>query len=234
MKYFSFLIIILSFFFLQSPKCTEPEPPKPCPENMILIEDTFCIDKYEAYIEGHSPYEVPTGGVAVTAPNVVPQGYISGDIAQKACLAAGKRLCTINEWMRTCQGPYGYTYPYGNTYDPEACNVTRDEHPINSYWGNDPNKWDYAHMNDPGINQQPDTVDLTGSNPKCVTYEGAYDMHGNLHEWISDPAGTFKGGYYADGSINGKGCYYTTTAHSFTYHDYSTGFRCCAEKRVAD
>ena len=54
------------------------------------------------------------------------------------------------------------------------------------------------------------------------------DLHGNLHEWISDPDGTFKGGFYADASINGSGCSYTTTAHSMSYHDYSTGFRCCS------
>jgi sulfatase modifying factor 1 len=84
-------------------------------------------------------------------------------------------------------------------------------------------------MNDPGINQQPDTVDPAGANPECVTAEGIFDMHGNLHEWIADPDGTFKGGFYADGSINGPGCTYATTAHAFDYHDYSTGFRCCAD-----
>ena len=87
------------------------------------------------------------------------------------------------------------------------------------------------HMNDPGINQQPNTVDRTGSNPGCVSAEGIYDLHGNLHEWIDDPDGTFKGGFYADAELNGPGCTYTTTAHTFGYHDYSTGFRCCADPR---
>jgi hypothetical protein len=26
---------------------------------------------------------------------------------------------------------------------------------------------------------------------------------------------------------NGDGCFYKTTAHNTSYHDYSTGFRCC-------
>ena len=30
-------------------------------------------------------------------------------------------------------------------------------------------------------------------------------MVGNLHEWTSDPDGTFQGGYYLDTSINGEG-----------------------------
>ena len=40
-------------------------------------------------------------------------------------------------------------------------------------------------------------------------------------------SGTFRGGYYLDTHINGDGCDYRTTAHAPTYHDYSTGFRCC-------
>ena len=56
-------------------------------------------------------------------------------------------------------------------------------------------------------------------------------MMGNLHEWTSDPAGTFRGGFYVDTVINGDGCLYRTTAHDVSYHDYSTGFRCCADAR---
>lgn len=52
------------------------------------------------------------------------------------------------------------------------------------------------------------------------------------HEWISEvtPGGTgvFKGGFFVDAKINGPGCFYATTAHAQIYHDYSTGFRCCA------
>ena len=55
-----------------------------------------------------------------------------------------------------------------------------------------------------------------------------YDMVGNLHEWTAAKTGTFRGGYYLDTHKNGDGCSYRTVAHEFTYHDYSTGFRCCA------
>ena len=30
---------------------------------------------------------------------------------------------------------------------------------------------------------------------------------------------------------DGAGCLYATTAHAQSYHDYSTGFRCCADPR---
>ncbi len=56
-------------------------------------------------------------------------------------------------------------------------------------------------------------------------------MVGNLHEWIADSGGTFYGGYYQDVASlgHGAGCDYATVAHSASYHDYSTGFRCCAD-----
>ncbi len=215
---------------------TDPDPPVeagPCPAHMALVEPAgaaaFCIDRYEAALDGQSPYEVPTEGVAVVAPGQVPQGYISGVVAADACAAAGKRLCSLTEWMRACQGPEGTTWPYGDIYDAGACNDTRAGHPVVEYFGHGPDIWDSEHMNDPGINQQPDTVDPGGANPGCVSADGVYDLHGNLHEWIDDPNGTFKGGFYADAVINGPGCHYATTAHSVHHHDYSTGFRCCAE-----
>ena len=68
----------------------------------------------------------------------------------------------------------------------------------------------------------------TGAHAGCSNDYGVFDMVGNLHEWVDDPEGTFQGGYYLDTHQNGDGCSYRTVAHEFTYHDYSTGFRCCA------
>jgi len=197
----------------------------------MALAGTVCVDRWEAFLVDHSPYDAPTApGIASAAEGAVPQGYISGELAQASCEAAGKRLCTATEWMRACGGPDATTYPYGDVYDPDACNTSyAGDHPVCDYFGTCDGVWDTAHMNDPGINQQPGTEDASGTNPGCVTPEGIYDLHGNLHEWTSDPDGTFKGGFYADASINGAGCTYTTTAHDFTYHDYSTGFRCCQD-----
>ena len=66
-------------------------------------------------------------------------------------------------------------------------------------------------------------------NADCVSEDGAFDMMGNLHEWTADREGTFRGGYYMDTAINGNGCNYVTLAHDPSYHDYSIGFRCCAQ-----
>lgn len=198
-----------------------------CPPEMAEVED-FCIDRWEARLAGQSPYLVPVSGVAESVSGVVPQGYISGDVAAAACASAGKRLCSDAEWLRACRGPTTTTYPYGDTYVAGACNDTRAVHPVIEVFGPDAT-FSSAELNDPQLNQLADSVDPTGANAACVTAEGVFDMHGNLNEWTSDIGGTYRGGYYVEAVINGPGCLYANTAHSFVYHDYSTGFRCCAE-----
>jgi len=215
-------------------------PPGPCPAEMALVERDalrFCIDRWEASndtLDGAewSPYE-PVTGVDVIAraeAGVVPQAYISGDQAEAACLAAGKRLCSSEEWLLACRGPDDWTWPYEGVHIPGQCNDDYASHPVVDYYGtSDAWVWTYEAMNDPGINQQPGTVALTGSHPDCVSAFGVFDLVGNLHEWVADADGTFRGGFYVDVEINGPGCTYATTAHSRDYHDYSTGFRCCGE-----
>ena len=44
-------------------------------------------------------------------------------------------------------------------------------------------------------------------------------------------SGTFRGGYYRNKREAGPSCTYATDTHAPTYHDYSTGFRCCAEAK---
>ncbi len=217
---------------------TEPAGVGGCPSGMIPV-DTFCIDRYEAALllvhadlstEPWSPYHNPgTARVrAVSIPGAVPQGYISGDQAAAACAEAGKRLCTDTEWLRACQGPSGWTYPYGDTRQPGVCADARAVHPAVEYFGTS-DSWIWSELGNACINQVPDSLSVAGDHPGCVTVEGAYDMMGNLHEWTSDPTGTFRGGYYVDTVINGNGCLYRTTAHNIYHWDYSTGFRCCAD-----
>ena len=166
---------------------------------------------------------------AVPAVGVPPQGYISGDEAAVACTESDKRLCSSDEWLLACQGLAGRTYPYGDAHDPDACNDTYGGgHPVIDFFGHS-DVWDMTHMNDPGINQQAGTLAPGGSFDGCVTPEGVHDLHGNLHEWVVDAEGIFRGGFYADAVINGPGCTYRTTAHPTSYHDYSTGFRCCRD-----
>ena len=215
------------FVFTAQCRVTADTDDGPCLSGMAHLGD-FCIDRWEAHVTDHSPFMVPSEGVAKTLPGVIPQGYISGEVAEAACQAAGKRLCTSREWLRACRGPRWLVYPYGNTYVPAACNEGRAEHPVVELFGADAD-WSAGQMNDARINQQPNTLAPAGSHPVCMSVDGVFDLHGNLHEWVSDATGTFRGGFYVDATINGKGCTYRTTAHGRSYHDYSTGFRCCSE-----
>ncbi|MEO7091649.1 MAG: SUMF1/EgtB/PvdO family nonheme iron enzyme [Polyangiales bacterium] len=221
-----------------------------CPAGMVAVS-TFCVDRYEASIvvadasgkeTSWSPYYPPPSDGrkyrAVSLRNAVPQGYVSGEQSQAACASSGKRLCTNTEWLRACRGPSGFTYPYGNTRRDGVCNDARSLHPAVQCFGTGAS-WIYSELDYAGIGQQADTVDRTGENAGCVTTDGLYDMMGNLHEWIYDDpskygspvkAIDFRGGFYVDTKLNGEGCLYQTTAHTFGHWDYSTGFRCCADR----
>lgn len=233
--------------------CTDQDVPQPntgleeppgaggCPAGMVPIgQTTTCIDAWEAHLvevlddggtRPWSPYFNPDGARvrAVSAPGAVPQGYISGTQAAAACAEAGKRLCSRSEWETACRGPDDWTYPYGPDRRPGVCNDARSPHPAVEYFGTS-DDWIWSQLGHPCINQLPDSLAETGAHPGCVSVDGAYDLMGNLHEWIDDPGGTFKGGYYVDTVINGDGCLYTTTAHNVSHWDYSTGFRCCADR----
>jgi sulfatase modifying factor 1 len=215
-----------------------------CPGDMARVGDQFCVDRWEASLvqilpDGSehpwSPYHSPDGVVvrAASARGVVPQGHINQVQAARACRAAGKRLCSDTEWVSACRGPQNSIYPYGNTHEAGRCNEDHRRHPSVELFGHTrENIWDFVHQNHPLTNQLPGTLALTGAFRGCSNEYGVYDMVGNLHEWTATRAGTFRGGYYMDTHGCGEGCSYVTTAHNGGYHDFGTGFRCCAN--IAD
>ena len=214
-----------------------PSPPSPCPPEMALVaglRGKFCIDRWEGSIlaeDGteHSPYHAvgPRAVKAVSRSGVVPQAYISLGEADAACTRAGKRVCTTQQWIDACAGGqrHGRTFPYGVKEMPGACNTSRPIHPSSVVHGR--RREDSVSLNDPRLNQQPDTVARTGEFARCVTPEGVHDLHGNLLEWTRGDKPLLMGGHYLDGNQHGPGCTYVTDAHVAQYHDFSTGFRCC-------
>lgn len=228
-----------------------------CGKGMVPIGSAFCIDKYEAstviidkarrgkhkpkVLKAHSPYKGVEGEnvMAISEKGKVPQAHISRDQAELACVNAGKRLCSDDEWLQACKGKKPTQYPYGDAYTEGACN-DRGVSGFNLLFGPgnntppEPHMYNMENMNDPRLNQVKGSLAKSGAFAKCKNGYKVHDMVGNIHEWTAPTAGTFRGGYYLDTKINGEGCDYRTTAHERTYHDYSTGFRCCSGGKEQD
>jgi formylglycine-generating enzyme required for sulfatase activity len=148
-------------------------------------------------------------------------------MSARACANAGKRLCKPAEWQMACRGAQGRKFPYGSEYTPGVCNVLRESHPAQLLHLN-------ASINhtDPRLNLVEDAdgrlLRPTGGSPQCRSEwgsDGAYDMVGNLDEWVEEPSGEFMGGFYSRGTK--EGCDAAITAHPTSYYDYSLGVRCC-------
>lgn len=164
---------------------------------------------------------------AVVKPGVLPNGFVSGDAAAKACQNAGKRLCTQEEWVTACRGEKNRKHPYGDRYEQGRCNVFRESHPALVLHGNP----SINHL-DPRLlqvrsNGKPLLL-KTGESPDCRSEWGndaIFDMVGNLDEWVDDTKGRFSGGFFSRSTR--EGCDASVTAHPRAYYDYSLGVRCC-------
>ncbi|MCB9585343.1 MAG: SUMF1/EgtB/PvdO family nonheme iron enzyme [Polyangiaceae bacterium] len=222
-------------------------------------QPSFCVDRYEANLveaDGGAALAAsqrPARGVryrAVSVGGVKPQAYVNRMEASAACEASGKRLCKAREWYAACAGAGHTKYPYGNKFEKNRCNVDKG-HLLHKLFGNVNYTYD-AHYNSPKLNLEPGFLAKTGEYADCKSEVGAQDMMGNLHEWVADDVsaklrqelplekgdqwlgkrgmGVFMGGYFSSHGEHGTGCLYVTATHAPDYHDYSTGFRCCADR----
>ena len=128
-------------------------------------------------------------------------------------------MCTESEWIGACQGApaidddadgefaddmvEGTTYPYSDLHQPGRC-------------------WDGR----PPTGFRPV---YTGEMPGCVTSDGAYDMTGNVEEWVGDSpeSAVLLGGAY-DTTKDKARCYRRNDVYGAGYANRRTGFRCCA------
>jgi sulfatase modifying factor 1 len=158
---------------------------------------------------------------------VVPNGYVSGLAAAKACEAASKRLCTLAEWQDACRGEKRRKFPYGERYEAGACNVGREAHPAHVLYGDAS-----IHHLDPRLNlvagSEGPLLRPTGATPRCRSDwagDAVYDLVGNLDEWVAEPSGMFAGGFYSRATV--EGCDARISQHPPEYYNYSVGVRCC-------
>jgi hypothetical protein len=163
---------------------------------------------------------------------VIPNGYVSGLSAAKACEAASKRLCTLVEWQEACRGERRAKFPYGERYEAGACNVGREAHPAHVLYGDAS-----VHHLDPRLNlvesSEGPLLRRTGATARCKSDwagDAVYDLVGNLDEWVAEPGGMFAGGFYARATV--EGCDARISQHPPEYYDYSTGVRCCRSSQM--
>jgi sulfatase modifying factor 1 len=168
---------------------------------------SFCIDRFE-YPNRKGEY---------------PLIYVNWFDSKKLCESDGKRLCNEEEWTFACEGEDATPYPYGFDRDKDACVVDKS--------------WRWFDASAYGKSKDTIIRELdklwqgvpSGSQPKCKSPFGVYDMIGNVDEYTKSIAPTgspaiLKGGYW--GPVRTR-CRPATRAHGPEHAFYQQGFRCC-------
>ncbi len=127
----------------------------------------------------------------------LPEVGLSAAQAAAKCRVRGARLCTSVEWEAGCRGVGNASWPYGNAYVPGTCNASR---------------------------RKARPITTTGSFPSCRSAVGAYDMSGNVAEWIA--GGVVRGGSAANRSDGRCSARQRRRTGDRGYSD--VGFRCCS------
>jgi formylglycine-generating enzyme required for sulfatase activity len=194
-------------------------------DDMVHVVDgplNFYIYQYEA--SHPDATSTSAGGLShrsCSQPEVLPWAAVTQPDASSACIGAGKRLCTEEEWQSACEGPLNRLYPYGTTYQANTCN------------GND------FDPNCTGIDD--DRALVTGEHIGCpepgtsscftdwTTAGKIYDMSGNLREWTSTGCmlKRIRGGAY-DNVAEALTCRFDFWAQAPSTFNVNLGFRCCA------
>lgn len=119
--------------------------------------------------------------------------------AEASCRSRGRRLCTADEWEAACRGDSEASWPYGSAFQRDRCNVGGTA----------------------------EDIAVAGSFPACRSAAGAFDMSGNVAEWVAD--GAVRGGSVSDGG-DGR-CSRDRRAPRGDRGATDIGYRCCADAR---
>lgn len=199
--------ILLSFSALLVGAASDPG----CPAGMTPTGVHTCIDVKE----WAGPSGKPLLGVSG-----LPEPDAKEDVSlDTLCRSVGKRVCEREEWVSACA--HGEKFPYGDKYVPGACNDGRAWKQVDEA--------KVAHR-DPKELARLDGSEPGGSRPECRSPSGAFDMVGNVEEWVRCREGEYGwclvGGYWA--SQGARTCASAIIKHAPRWHYYQSGGRCCS------
>ncbi len=174
----------------------------------------FCIDKHEW-------------------PNQVgqkPAFMVTWGYAEAACSKLDKRLCSEAEFTFACEGEELLPYAYGLQRDDKRCNIDKPyvqpRFRLQPYDDCLKSRTCKAHM------EELDQREVIGERPNCGSPFGAFDINGNVNEWVVMPntqapwRSGLKGGWWGPSRSR---CRPVVTSHNENYVGYEVGFRCCRD-----
>lgn len=188
---------------------SDPDDPKRVLDDMVEVAHmghTYYIYAYEASRpDALSDSAGISGARSCSRSGVQPWTYVSHAAASAACAASGKRLCTGEEWQWACEGAMTRTYPYGSSYDPNACNGADHEAGVLA----------------------------TGSLSECKAEQDIFDLSGNVKEWVDEPDNggmnhVIRGGSFESPRL-GLTCQTTLSQAQPSTVLPGLGFRCCSD-----
>lgn len=128
------------------------------PVETICFYDPFWIDKYEVTNRQFNRLNGEARRESRWTEPYLPRDSIIWSEAYAFCERRGAKLPTEAEWEYAARGPDHLIYPWGNEFVED--NVV--------YWGNSEGQ-----------------TAVVGSRPDGVSWVGAYDMSGNVWEWVN-------------------------------------------------
>lgn len=155
-----------------------------------------------------------------------PVTLVSGEEARAFCAWRGTRLPTLREWRMASGGPDGLVFPWGNQWRQGAAN-------------NFELRWADAPAPDGFERSAP-----VGSFPADISSIGAFDLSGNVAEWVEGPGAVIERILGAGSSTDGPlflagGSWFDREPEKMSSHSLSqpvprftslkAGFRCARD-----